>query len=85
MPHLIKIVASLRTLFLITANPIGLSRNGIPWIPRAGRAFTVCAGAGKDGGIESFFWLRTFNHPVAVRINIRPDGSGIRNRKDRKP
>lgn len=24
-----------------------------------------------------FLWLRTFNHPVAIRIDIKPDGTGL--------
>jgi hypothetical protein len=24
-----------------------------------------------------FLWLRTFHHPIAVRLNVRPDGSGV--------
>lgn len=24
-----------------------------------------------------FLWLRTFNHPVAVRLEVKPDGSGL--------
>lgn len=24
-----------------------------------------------------FLWLRTFNHPIAVRVDIKPDGTGL--------
>jgi hypothetical protein len=33
----------------------------------------------KDTAVESyrFLWLRTFNQPIAVRLDIKPDGTGI--------
>jgi hypothetical protein len=33
---------------------------------------------GQDSSFQSyrFIWLRTFHHPVVVRINIMPDGTG---------
>jgi hypothetical protein len=33
----------------------------------------------KDRSTECyrFLWLRTFHHPVAIRLDINPDGSGI--------
>jgi hypothetical protein len=32
----------------------------------------------KDGHSESyrFLWLRTFHHPIAVRLDVKPDGTG---------
>lgn len=33
----------------------------------------------KDPSAESyrFLWLRTFNHPIAVRLDARPDGTSV--------
>ena len=35
--------------------------------------------AAKDPSVEvyRFTWLRTFHHPVAIRVEIKPDGTGI--------
>src|SRR5579862_8626489 len=30
----------------------------------------------KNISVTVFLWLRTFHHPVAVELRIRPDGSG---------
>jgi hypothetical protein len=33
----------------------------------------------KDSTRESyrFLWLRTFNHPIAIRLDLHPDGTGV--------
>jgi len=37
----------------------------------------------KTSSSESyrFLWLRTFHHPIAVRLNVRPDGTSILTKK----
>jgi hypothetical protein len=32
---------------------------------------------GKVSNSESYLWLRTFHHPVAVRADVKPDGTGM--------
>jgi hypothetical protein len=32
---------------------------------------------GSTGETYRFLWLRTFHHPVAVRLDVRPDGIGV--------
>ena len=43
---------------------------------RALREPSVAALAGTQGHAYRFLWLRTFDAPIAVRIDVAPDGSG---------
>ena len=43
---------------------------------RALREPSVAALAGKQGHAYRFLWLRTFDAPIALRVNVSPDGSG---------
>jgi hypothetical protein len=31
----------------------------------------------KSAVVYRFLWLRTFHHPIVIRLNIRPDGTGF--------
>jgi hypothetical protein len=43
---------------------------------RALREPSVAALAGKQGHAYRFLWLRTFDAPIALRVDVAPDGSG---------
>lgn len=43
---------------------------------RALREPSVAALAGKQGHAYRFLWLRTFDPPIALRVDVAPDGSG---------